>query len=108
MSEDGQSLIIEEIDCKSKDWQLAEILCSERNGMRELNFTITDSGFETKLQWMVDVKVYVPPPTLIESLFSFLGSTIGIVVILVLLLAIVGGVAFAGIKIRENRMIAEA
>ncbi|MED6312940.1 MAG: proprotein convertase P-domain-containing protein, partial [Candidatus Thermoplasmatota archaeon] len=108
VSEDGQSLIIEEIDCKSKDWQLAEILCSERNGMRELNFTITDSGFETKLQWMVDVKVYVPPPTLIESLFSFLGSTIGIVVILVLLLAIVGGVAFAGIKIRENRMIAEA
>ena len=107
-SENGQTLIIEEIDCKSKDWELAEILCSERSGIRELNLTITDSGFETKLQWTVDVEVYIPSPTLIESLFSFLGSSSGIVVILLVILCLVGGVALAGMKIRENKMIAEA
>ena len=107
-SENGQTLIIEEIDCKSKDWELAEILCSERSGIRELNLTITDSGFETKLQWTVDVEVYIPAPTLIESLFSFLGSSSGIVVILLVILSLVGGVALAGMKIRENKMIAEA
>ncbi|GIS41670.1 MAG: hypothetical protein Ct9H90mP14_1260 [Methanobacteriota archaeon] len=101
-------LIIEEIDCKSKDWELAEILCSQRSGIRELNLTITDSGFETKLQWTVDVEVYIPAPTFIESLFSFLGSSSGIVVILFVILSLVGGVAFAGMKIRENKMIAEA
>ena len=108
LSENGQTLIIEEIDCKSKDWGLAEILCSQRSGMRELNITITDSGFETKLQWAVDVEVYIPAPTLIQSLFSFLGSSSGIVVILLEILSLVGGVAFAGMKIRENKMIAEA
>jgi len=107
-SENGQTLIIEEIDCKSKDWELAEILCSQRSGIRELNLTITDSGFETKLQWTVDVEVYIPAPTLIESLFSFLGSSSGIVVILLVILSLVGGVAFAGMKIRENKIIAEA
>ena len=107
-SENGQTLIIEEIDCKSKDWELAKILCSQRSGIRELNLTITDSGFETKLQWTVDVEVYIPAPTLIESLFSFLGSSSGIVVILLVILSLVGGVALAGMKIRENKMIAEA
>ena len=45
---------------------------------------------------------------MIESLFSFLGSTSGIIVILFVILTLVGGVAIAGMKIRENRMIAEA
>ena len=54
------------------------------------------------------MEVYIPAPTLIESLFSFLGSGMGIVVILFVILTLVGGVAFAGMKIRENKLIAEA
>jgi len=107
-SENGQTLIIEEINCKSKDWELADVLCSRGSGIRELNLTIIDSGFETTIQWTVDVEVYIPAPTLIESLFSFLGSGMGIVVILFVILSLVGGVAFAGMKIRENKLIAEA
>ena len=107
-SENGQTVIIEEINCKSKDWELADVLCSQGSGIRELNLTIIDSGFETKLQWTVDVEVYIPAPTLIESLFSFLGPGMGIVVILFVILSLVGGVAFAGMKIRENKLIAEA
>ena len=107
-SENGQTIIIEEINCKSKDWELADVLCSQGSGIRELNLTIIDSGFETTLQWTVDVEVYIPAPTLIESLFSFLGSGMGIVVILFVILSLVGGVAFTGMKIRENKLIAEA
>ena len=45
---------------------------------------------------------------IIESLFSFLGSTLGIVLVIVILLSTIGGVALVGMKIRENRLIAEA
>ena len=70
--------------------------------------SITDSGFVTEVQWVVDVEVYIPPPTFLESLFAFFGSTVGIVVLLLMLLSIVGGVTFAGMKMRENKMVADA
>ena len=108
ISENSQILVLHRIDCESQDWELAEILCTERSGLRELNVTITDSGFETTLQWTIQVDVYIPRKTLVESLFSFSGSTLGIVVIIVILLSTIGGVALVGMKIRENRMIAEA
>ena len=108
ISENSQILVLNQIDCESQDWELAEILCKERSGLRELNVTITDSGFETTLQWTIQVDVHIPPKTLVESLFSFLGSTIGIVVVIVILLSTIGGVALVGMKIRENRLIAEA
>ena len=108
ITENSQILVLNQIDCESQDWELAEILCEERSGLRELNVTITDSGFETTLQWTIQVEVYITPKTLVESLFSFLGSTLGIVVVIVILLSTIGGVALVGMKIRENRLIAEA
>ena len=108
MSDDGQTLIIEAIDCESKDWDLAVILCKNGDALRYLNVSITDSGFVTEVQWVVDVEVYIPPPTFLESLFDFFGSTIGIVVLLLLMLSIVGGVSLAGMKMRENKMVADA
>ncbi|MAJ19226.1 MAG: hypothetical protein CMA06_05240 [Euryarchaeota archaeon] len=108
MSDDGQTLILEAIDCESKDWDLAVILCKNGDALRYLNVSITDSGFVTQMQWIVDVEVYIPPPTILESLFAFFGSTVGIVVMLLILLSVVGGVSFAGMKMRENKMVADA
>ncbi|HIE81129.1 MAG TPA: hypothetical protein EYQ07_01095 [Candidatus Poseidoniales archaeon] len=108
VSADGQRLFIQTIDCVSPDWGLAIALCDEGDGMRHLNVTIVDSGFETKIQWTVNVDVWIPPPTFSESLMAFLGSTYGVVVMLVLILILVGGVAFVGIRMRHNARIEDA
>ena len=108
VSADGQRLFIQTIDCESPDWGLAIALCDEGDGMRYLNVTIVDSGFETKIQWIVNVDVWIPPPTFSESLMAFLGSTYGVVVMLVLILILGGGVAFVGIRMRHNARIEDA
>ena len=108
LSENSQRLAIRNLDCESRDWELAKALCKDGDGLRYLNATVTDSGFETKLQWIVDVEVYIPPPTLLESLFAFFGSTVGIILLVIFSLVIIGGVAFTGLRIRENKMIADA
>ncbi len=108
LSENSQRLAIRDIDCESRDWDLAKILCGDGSELRYLNATVTDSGFETKLQWIVDVDVYIPPPTLAESLLAFFGSTMGIIVLIILALSVVGGIAVVGMRIRENKLIADA
>ena len=108
VTNDGQRLWLEIIDCESRDLELEKILCEQGDGMRYLNATIIDSGVETKLQWIIGVEVYVEPPTFTESLISFFGSAVGIIIILILIITIVGGVAFGAFRINQNKRIADA
>ncbi len=108
VTNDGQRLWLEIIDCESRDLELEKILCEQGDGMRYLNATIIDSGVETKLQWIIGVEVYVEPPTFTESLISFFGSSVGIIIILILIITIVGGVAFGAFRINQNKRIADA
>ena len=57
---------------------------------------------------MINVKVHNPPPTLSESLFDFLQSPIGIIVLIFVIMSIVGSSAFVGYRIVENRRIEDA
>jgi len=105
---DGQRLHVMAIDCKNPDWDLAVIFCQQGDGVSYLNATIFDSNVETNLQWMINVKVHNPPPTLSESLFDFLQSPIGIIVLIFVIMSIVGSSAFVGYRIVENRRIEDA
>ena len=108
VTNDGMRLHIQIIDCENRNWELAKILCREGDGKRQINATIIDSGIETKFQWEIDVEVYVEPPTLIDSLLSFFGSTIGIICILILILTIVGGIAYGAHRINLNQRVTDA
>ena len=108
VSSDGKTVVIRPIDCEARDGTLTIYLCDQGSGPQQVTATIVDSGFTTVLTWDLDMDVWVPPPTLLERVFSFIVSPLGIVVTLVLLMTVIGGGAYAGMRLAHNRRLRDA
>ena len=107
VSSDGKTVVIRPIDCEARDGTLTIYLCDQGSGPQQVTATIVDSGFTTVLVWNLDMDVWIPPPTLLERVFSFIVSPLGIVVTLVLLVTVIGGGAYAGMRLTHNRKLRE-
>jgi hypothetical protein len=108
VSSDGKTVVIRPIDCEARDGTLTIYLCDQGSGPQQVTATIVDSGFTTVLTWDLDMDVWIPPPTLLERVFSFIVSPLGIVVTLVLLMTVIGGGAYAGMRLAHNRRLRDA
>jgi len=108
VSSDGKTVVIRPIDCEARDGTLTIYLCDQGSGPQQVTVTMVDSGFTTVLIWDLDMDVWIPPPTLLERVFSFIVSPLGIVVTLVLLVTVIGGGAYAGMRLAHNRKLRDA
>jgi len=101
-------VVIRPIDCEARDGTLTIYLCDQGSGPQQVTVTMVDSGFTTVLIWDLDMDVWIPPPTLLERVFSFIVSPLGIVITLVLLVTVIGGGAYAGMRLAHNRKLRDA
>ncbi|RTZ95693.1 MAG: hypothetical protein DSY41_01820, partial [Candidatus Poseidoniales archaeon] len=108
VSSDGKTVVIRPIDCEARNGTLTIYLCDQGSGPQQVTATMVDSGTTTVFVWDLDMEVWIPPPTLLERLFSFIVSPIGIVVTLVLLLTVLVGGVYAGMRFSHNRKLKDA
>ena len=108
VSSDSKTVAILPIDCEARDGTLTIYLCDQGSGPQQVTATIVDSGVTTVLVWNLDMDVWIPPPTLLERVFSFIVSPLGIVATLVLLVTVIGGGAYAGMRLAHNRKLRDA
>jgi len=108
ISNQGTRLDINSLECgKNKD-NLTMLLCGNGTSNQQIKATIVDSGFTTEFVWDIDMVVWIPPPTFTEILLSFFTSSIGLVFISSIVLAIAAIGLFVNIRISRKNELEEA
>jgi hypothetical protein len=108
ISNQGTRLDINSLECgKNKD-NLTILLCSNGTSNQQIKATILDSGITTEFVWDIDMVVWIPPPTFTEILLSFFTSSVGLVFIssIVLAIAVIG--LFVNIRMSRKKELEEA
>jgi subtilisin-like proprotein convertase family protein len=108
VSEGGTKLVISSLECDKNNDELTDLLCGNGTSKQQIRATIEDSGVSTEFIWEIDMVVWIPPPTFLELLVSFLGSTVGLVFLSSIILAIVAIALFINMKITHKKRLEEA
>jgi subtilisin-like proprotein convertase family protein len=108
VSNGGTRLVINSLECHKNNDELTNLLCGNGTSSQEIKVTIVDSGITTELVWEIEMVVWIPPPTVIENLLSFLGSGIGLAFLASIILAIVSIGAFISWRISQKKRLEEA
>jgi len=108
ISNQGTRLDINSLECgKNKD-NLTILLCSNGTSDQQIKATIVDSGVTTEFVWDIDMVIWIPPPTFTEIVLTFFTSSIGLVFIssIVLAIGVIG--LFVNIRISKKKELEEA
>jgi subtilisin-like proprotein convertase family protein len=108
ISNQGTRLDINSLECgKNKD-NLTILLCSNGTSYQQIKATIVDSGVTTEFVWDIDMVIWIPPPTFTEIVLTFFTSSIGLVFISSIVLAIGAIGLFVNIRISKKKELEEA
>ena len=108
LSNGDTRLYINPLDCDKNNDNLTKLLCNNGTSSQEIRAIIIDSGITTEFVWEVNMVVWIPPPTFIENLLSFIGSGIGLAFLSSIILTIVAIGAFISIRISQKKRLEEA
>jgi subtilisin-like proprotein convertase family protein len=108
LSNEDTRLVINQLKCDKNTDNLTILLCGNGTSIQEIRATIVDSGVTTEFTWEIDMVVWIPPPTFLEIVLSFLTSSIGLVFLSSIVLAVVAIVLLINMRISKRKQLEEA
>ncbi|MGB1495508.1 MAG: S8 family serine peptidase [Candidatus Thalassarchaeaceae archaeon] len=108
-SSDNLRLFLPPLDCNSKyRTALDTHLCLEGNKNQNISVVITDLGIETELTWEIDTEVWIRNSKEDVSITSFLGTTQGVLgmIIFIVMVSLIG--VLIGVRINNNKNLKDA
>ena len=108
LSNEDTRLVINQLKCDENTDNLTILLCGNGTSIQEIRATIVDSGVTTEFTWEIDMVVWIPPPTFLEIVLSFLTSSIGLVFLSSIVLAVVAIVLLINMRISKRKQLEEA
>ena len=108
LSNEDTRLVINQLKCDKNTDNLTILLCGNGTSIQEIKAIIVDSGVTTEFTWEIDMVVWIPPPTFLEIVLSFLTSSIGLVFLSSIVLAVVAIVLLINMRISKRKQLEEA
>ena len=108
-SSDNLRLFLPPLDCNNKyRTALDTHLCLEGNKNQNISVVITDLGIETELSWEIDTEVWIRNSKEDVSITSFLGTTQGLLgmIIFIIMVSLIG--VLIGVRINNNKNLKDA
>ena len=108
LSNEDTRLVINQLKCDKNTDNLTILLCGNGTSIQEIKAIIVDSGVTTEFTWEIDMVVWIHPPTFLEFVLSFLTSSIGLVFLSSIVLAVVAIVLLINMRISKRKQLEEA